>query len=582
MPSPNDKPCDYDLKSMKSPYLSGAALKLVVALLESPLRKLLTGKLLKDAGIQSLREINIDEAPTPNPLHFTGRFAAKGGSVPVEQHPDQKNASAKGFRFSGVFDYCEAYRQGRVTPTQVGENVLNAIEASNAAAPPLRAIIAVNRDDVLKQAEEAGRRIRDGEALSVFDGVPVAVKDELDMLPYPTTVGTIFLGKKPALEDASVVARLRAAGALLIGKANMHEIGLGVTGLNPHHGTARNPYNPAHYTGGSSSGPAAAVAAGLCPVAIGADGGGSIRIPSAFCGLVGLKATFGRISEYGAAPLCWSVAHIGPLAVNAVDAALTYGLIAGPDPNDPASLHQPDPELTGWNQLDLSDLRLGVYPQWFEHADSELVVTCQKMLTEFENLGAKIEEIAIPELESGRVAHIISIVGEMSQAQKQHYESNRRAYGLDVRLNMALARQLTARDYVQAQRIRTRCIAHFKHAFEKVDVILTPASAVPAPAIPAKALPDGDLDPQLSAEIMRFAPPANFTGFPAISFPAGYTAAGLPIGMQAMGRAWQEKILLRLAFAAENFVERKKPQIFYDILNPARQSRTVANVKREM
>ena len=170
-------------------------------------------------------------------------------------------------------------------------------------------MIAVNRDDVMKQAREATQRIKAGKPLSIFDGVPVAVKDELDMVPYPTTVGTSFLGKSPAKEDATVVARMRAAGALLVGKTNMHEIGINVTGLNPHHGTTRNPYNTDHFTGGSSSGSATAVAAGLVPVAIGADGGGSIRIPASFCGVFGLKPTFGRVSEHGAAPLCWSVAH---------------------------------------------------------------------------------------------------------------------------------------------------------------------------------------------------------------------------------------------------------------------------------
>ncbi len=221
--------------------------------------------------------------------------------------------------------------------------MLTAIEASDATKPPLRTFIASNPDDVLRQAEAATHRIRNGQALSLLDGVPVAVKDEVDMVPCPTTVGTAFLGPRPAKQDSTVVARMRATGAVLLGKTNMHEIGIGVTGLNLHHGTPRNPYNPDHYTGGSSSGSAAAVAAGLCPVAISADGGGSIRIPSSFCGLVGLKPTFGRISEFGAAPLCWSLAHLGAIAATATDAALAYGVLAGPDPQDANSLHQPSP-----------------------------------------------------------------------------------------------------------------------------------------------------------------------------------------------------------------------------------------------
>jgi len=201
------------------------------------------------------------------------------------------------------------------------------------------------------------------------------------------------LKKTPAERDSTIVARFREMGALLIGKANMTEIGMGVTGLNPHHGTTRNPYNPDHYTGGSSSGPATSVAAGFAPVALGADGGGSVRTPSSFCGLVGLKATFGRISELGAAPLCWSVAHNGPLAATTTDCALAYAVISGPDVDDPLTWHQPKPTLEGWNNLDLSDLTLGVYWKWFHHSDPEVATACEKLLDKFGRMGAKIKEI---------------------------------------------------------------------------------------------------------------------------------------------------------------------------------------------
>jgi Asp-tRNA(Asn)/Glu-tRNA(Gln) amidotransferase A subunit family amidase len=188
-----------------------------------------------------------------------------------------------------------------------------------------------------------------------LDGVPVPVKDEVEMLPFGTTVGTRFLGKTPAKQDSTVVARMRATGALMVGKCNMHEIGIGVTGLNPHHGTVRNPYNINHHTGGSSSGPAAAVAAGFGPVAIGADGGGSIRLPSGFCGVVGLKTTYSRVSEFGAAPLCWSVAHLGPIAGTARVVAMGFAILAGADHNDPHTHNQPEISMDGFSQLDLSD-----------------------------------------------------------------------------------------------------------------------------------------------------------------------------------------------------------------------------------
>ncbi len=555
----------YDLKSVKLPYLAGGILKLFTSLVEGPLRGLLIPSLFESAGVTWLRKQTFDEAPTYHPIHYAGELQKEASAVPEKEWP-RAASSTKGFQFASVYDFAKAYRDGKTTPEEVAQKVLDSIAASDSGNAPLRAFIAVNREDVMRQARESTQRIKARKALSIFDGVPVAIKDELDMTPYPTTAGTAFLGKTPVAEDATVVARLRSAGALLIGKANMHEIGINVTGLNPHHGSTRNPYNTDHYTGGSSSGPATAVAAGLVPVAIGADGGGSIRIPSAFCGLVGLKATFGRISEFGAYPLCWSVAHVGPLAGSATDAALTYAVIAGPDPKDPMSLHQPLPSIKGWDNLKLKGLKIGVYWPWFRHADAEVVAACETMLKEYEKMGCEIVEITIPDLEANRVAHIVTITSEMVQSLNTTYDEHHKKYGLDVRTNLALARQFSAKDYVQSQRIRTRIINHFNNAFKQVDVILTPTTAVPAPEIKKGALPDGDSDLTTTIDILRFVTAANLTGLPAISFPVGYTQKGLPIGLQVIGKAWDESTLLRMALAAEQVVERKAPQVYYKIL----------------
>ena len=555
----------YDLKSVKLPYLAGGILKFFVSLVEGPLGGLLTPSLFESAGINWLRKQAYDEPPTHHPIHFTGELKKEALAVPEKEWPSEASAT-KGFQFASVHDFAKAYRNGTTTPEEVAKKVLRAIKNSDKGDTPMKAFIAVNHDDVMRQARESTIRIKAGKALSIFDGVPVAVKDEIDMTPYPTTVGTSFLGKTPAKEDSTVVARLRSAGALLIGKTNMHEIGINVTGLNPHYGTTRNPYNPNHFTGGSSSGSATAVASGLAPVAIGADGGGSIRIPSSFCGLVGLKATFARVSEYGAAPLDWSVAHIGPLAGSATDAALTYAVIAGPDPKDPTSLHQPLPSLEGWDNKNLKGLKLGIYWPWFRHADAETVAACEAMLKEYEKMGCEIVEITIPDLEANRIAHSVSILTEMAQAMNATYEKRHKEHALDVRINLALARQFKATDYMISQRIRTRIINHFNNAFKKVDVILTPTTGLAAPEIKKGALPNGESDLSTTVEIMRFATAANLTGLPAITFPVGYTQKGLPIGLQVMGKAWDEPTLLRMALAAEQIVERKAPQVHFKLL----------------
>lgn len=555
----------YDLKSVKLPYLSGGMLKLFASLVEGPLKGLLTPSLFESAGLNWLRTQHFDENPTFHPIHHTGELQTEAASVPENEFP-QKASLTKGFQFASIHDFAKAYRDGTTTPEEVAQKVLDAIIASDKHAPALRAFIAVNREDVMRQARESTQRFKAGKPLSIFDGVPVAIKDEMDMTPYPTTVGTAFLGKTPAKEDSTVAARLRGTGALLVGKTNMHEIGINVTGLNPHHGTTRNPYNTNHYTGGSSSGSATAVAAGLVPVAIGADGGGSIRIPAAFCGLVGLKATFGRVSEFGAFPLDWSIAHIGPIAASVSDAALTYALIAGPDPKDPMSLHQPLPSLKGWDDLNLKGLKLGVYWEWFRHADAETVEVCEAMLKEYEKMGCEIVEVVIPNLEANRIAHSVSILSEMAQGMDATYATHHKEHALDVRINLALARQFSATDYLAAQRIRTRMMHHFNNALQKADVIFTPTSGIPAPEIKKGALPDGESDLSTTVEIMRFVTAGNLTGLPAISFPVGYTQNNLPIGLQAIGKAWDEKTLLRMALAAEQVIERKAPQVHYKVL----------------
>ncbi len=550
----------YDLESLELPRLVGLPLKLFAEAVENPVTaKALLGTLQKNAGVDKLRALEIDEPPTYYPLHPSSDAEEPIGDVGAWFESARSKTTVP---FATVRDYAEAYRRGDITPEEVAERVLQAIDDSDRGDKPLRAFIAIDRDDVMRQARESAKRFAEGKPLGPLDGVPVAVKDEVDMVPYGTTVGTKFLGKEPAREDATVVARMRAAGALLFGKTNMHEIGISVTGLNPHHGVARNPYDPDHFTGGSSSGSAAAVAAGFCPVAIGADGGGSIRIPSSFCGVVGLKGTFGRVSGFGAAPLDWTVGHLGPIAATAEDAAIAYAVMAGPDPKDPLSLQHPDVSLQGFDDLSLKGLKLGIYMLWFEHAESETVATCKAALKDLQSAGAEVVEITISELDPARLAHALIILSEMASAMDRYYKEHRRDFGLEARVSLALARSFTAKDYVQSQRVRTRSMRIFMDVLSKVDVIVTPTTALPAPEIPVDALPDGESDLSKVTEIMRFAFPANLTGLPAITFPVGYTGEGLPVGLQAMGRPWSEALLLRIAHVAEQFVERRRPAVF--------------------
>ncbi len=562
-----DNKIEYDLKSVSLPRMAGGLLKIFASLLESPAtRGLLLGNLLKSGGITGFRQLDVTSPPTYLPIYPTAT-----GNEQARQKADTtgfaeiiaEDSSVTASPFASIRNYAEAYQKGLATPEDVAKYILEAVEQDRQSSPGMNIMLAQDREDVLAQAHLSTQRIQAGEPLSILDGVPVAVKDEVDQVPYPTTVGTKFLGQTAAQRDSTVVARLRAAGALLIGKANMHEIGIGVTGLNPHHGTVRNPYSVDHHTGGSSSGSAAAVASGLCPIAIGADGGGSIRIPSAFCGVVGLKPTFGRVSEFGAAPLTWSMGHLGPIAVDALDAAIGYAIIAGADQNDPNSLFQPPIYMGNITELDLSDLTLGVYWDWFRHAAPSVVEACQNMLADLQKSGAKLKEIKIPELEAARVAHVITITAEMVTALDRYDHQHRKDFGLDARLNLSLARTFNARDYIKAQRVRTQLIESLQTAFLDVNAIITPTTAITAPPIRPDAQPDGESDLTTLTEIMRFATVANLTGHPAISFPAGYDPDQLPIGIQAIGRPWEEHVLLRLAYAGGVLMKRKPPEVLY-------------------
>ncbi len=556
----------YHSASLKLPRLTGRTLRLAIRLLENPLtRWLLVRRLLRDGGITRLREQSVAEIPSFQP--YTSYQA------PLKE---TKNASAllslaaapavDCTGYASIDNYLQAYRCGATTPEEVARQVLDAIADSDSRDPPLRAFISCQSDDVMRQARASGQRWRNDNPLGSFDGVPVAVKDEFDQMPYATTQGTCFLQETLTGQDATIVARLRAAGALLIGKTNMHEFGAGVTGHNPHHGTVRNPYNPSHHTGGSSSGSAAAVAAGLCPVALGTDGGGSIRIPAAFCGIVGLKPTYGRISNFGATSHGCSVSQSGPITATAHDAALTYALLAGPDAKDWVSLRQPPPTLEGFAERKLTDITLGIYRPWFEHASSVMVTVCYELLSRLEKRGAKIRDVEIPDLDAGRIGHIVTIVSEMANALDPYYAGQRQHFSLEARLNLVLGRSLYSRDYVQAQRWRTRMMNHFYRALREVDVIVTPATGCTAPLIEPDALEQGMSDLSLLTEIMRFVVPANFIGFPAITFPAGYDNEGLPVGFHVIGRPWQEHLLLRLAYVAEDLVERKLSLLHYRLL----------------
>ena len=572
----------YNLKNINVPRTSGKSLRILVGLLRTPgIRLLLIPILLKQGGLPALRKSRVKDYPIMVPSHpveikirsTDAKKSIKDFIGTIEHNTKIKSDEKKEnpikqslFQPETAADFHQAYLEEKTTPVDVAMRLLDIVSSIEESAVPLRPFIAWEERELMKQARASKERYERGEPLGILDGVPICVKDELDMPPFKTMIGTKFYNSKPPDYDATSVSRLRSSGALMVGKTNMHEIGLGVTGLNVHYGTTRNPHHLDHYPGGSSSGSAAAVSAGLSPIALGLDGGGSIRIPASLCGVVGLKTTWGRISSAGAAPLSWSVSTVGPITSSANDAALAYSYLAGPDPRQAYTENQPPVDLQDFNDSNLKGIKLGIFSDWFNHASNDIVENCEKMIEGFKSKGAIIKEVEIPELNEVRIAQIVTIATEMLTSLQNHFKIFRQPFGLDALLNLTLAKEFKGSDYVKAQRIRAELIRNLTQIFKYVDAIVSPTTACTAPPIINDSLLNGESDLRTLTELMRYAPAANIGGFPAISFPVGYDVKGLPVGMQIMGRPWSESFLLRMAKISEEFFIRHPPMMRFSLL----------------
>uniref|UniRef100_J3LV43 Amidase domain-containing protein n=1 Tax=Oryza brachyantha TaxID=4533 RepID=J3LV43_ORYBR len=446
----------YESPSLQAPHLSGFSLRAFVWLMESPiLGRLLTSILKSQNNItRMLQDTVIPERPMYRP-----------------EYPPQEAEH-------GVVVL------GDDTDPVVADHIIAAVEEWSNRKPPMPMLIYFDADDLRKQAEASTKRFHQGNPISILDGIFIAIKDDIDCFPYPSKGATTFFDKIRSVEkDAVCVARLRKCGVLFIGKANMHELGLGVTGNNPNYGTARNPHSIDRYTGGSSSGPAALVSSGLCSAAIGTDGGGSVRIPSALCGIVGLKTTYGRTDMTGALCDCGTVEVASPLASSVEDAMLVYSAIAGSRPMDKLTL-RPSPLcvpnlVSPDNNSILGSVKIGKYTEWFHDvSDPDISNTCEDALNLLcSNFGCQIEEIILPELEEMRTAHVVSIGTESFCDLNPHYRAGKRTeFTLDTRTSLALFGSFTSTDYVASQRIRRRIMYYHNEAFKKVDVIATPTT----------------------------------------------------------------------------------------------------------
>ncbi len=540
----------YDLTSVTLPRLSGVPLKLMRWLLEQPTtRSLLAPELLRNAGVAAYRQHVETSEPLAEPLLDEWPQAPASDVTHQTQAPSNPAVTSNIWQSSTQLH--EAFLAKSTTPRALIDSIIS--QRKNPVFMHLNAFIAFDDETLLLEADLSTQRYAEGTPIGPYDGIPVSIKDEFGVANYRTGGGTTFLGGSGARLDATPVARLRAAGALIVGKGQMHEIGLGVVGTNYAYGPARNPYNPAHTAGGSSGGGAAAVASCQAIIALGADGGGSIRVPAAFCGLVGLKPTYGRISSHGSAGVVKSMSFPGPIAAFPIDINASYMLMAGPDEHDRTTLHQPAPSAANMDVTDLRGKTIGYMPAWFEHADREIVAACRSMLYYLQAAGAELREISIPQLEAARVAHTIIITREILSALMHDLRIHSYKLSDETRLSLALAREFKDADLHKAQQTRATLISNLKQIFGHVDYIASPTTGLVAPPIHASAIRHGLSDLSSTFEIMRFAFVANIAGLPAISIPAGHTKSGLPMGFQLIARPWQEHELIEAAQVAEQW-----------------------------
>jgi len=446
-----------------------------------------------------------------------------------------------------------AVRRKELAPTEIVEAVLARIEALE---PTLNAFVSLTADAARTAARTVEEKLARGEDPGPLAGVPVAIKDLYETAGVRTTAGSRVFADYVPTRDATAVRRLREAGAISVGKTTTHEFAFGPTTDSPYLGPTRNPWHTDHVPAGSSGGSGAAVAAGIVPLALGTDTGGSIRMPAAACGIVGLKPSYGRVSKFGVLPLSWSLDHAGPLARSVADAALALNVLAGPDPMDPTAASAPlDDYMAAVRRAQdgLRGLRLGVPTGWLEHGvDPEVRAAFDRALDTFRDLGAAVEEVVLPPADVMTFVNRIITLGEAGAYHADLLARYGDDYAPDVRARLELAQFILARDYLTGQRLRTELSQAMAAVMTEFDALLTPTMPIPAPRIGQNrwTYPDGSSEPVQEAMI-RYTAPFSVSGQPALSVPCGFTTAGLPIGLQIVGRPFEEATILRIGAAFE-------------------------------
>ena len=429
--------------------------------------------------------------------------------------------------------------RGKVTSEKLTEECLSKIEALN---PKLNAFITVTADEALAQARQADKEIAAGRRIGPLHGIPISLKDLIDQKGVRTSAGSQLRRDHVADRDAAVTARLREAGAVFVGKTNLHEFAFGTTSEDSGFGAVRNPIDPSRSPGGSSGGSAAAVASGMSLGTVGTDTGGSIRIPAAACGIVGLKPEWGLVSTSGVVPLSRQLDHVGPLAASVADAWLLYNAM------------QPHENQIG-DQLDatpIDGLRIGrLSGYFFDRLDADVEDRVVDTIAKLQQKGAAVTDVSVPHAADMAAIYLHLVFGDAAEYHARTLVTRPQDYTTPVRLRLEMARYVLAEDYIRALRGKALIAREVDRALHGLDVLVLPALAIPAPPLGAQTMPVKGGPDAVRTLMLRCSQPFNLSGHPAISIPCGNSRDGMPIGLQLVGHKGRTPALVQAALAAE-------------------------------
>jgi len=452
--------------------------------------------------------------------------------------------NASDLRELTLLELAEKLRRRETSPAEIVRLLLDQIRRTD---DKVRAYVTVCEQSAVKQAEEAEAELRAGHDVGPLHGIPVSVKDLFETEGIRTTCGSKLMQDYIPRSDCTVVSRLKANGAIVLGKTNTHEFALG--GITP---PTRNPWNLDRIPGGSSGGSAAALAVGSAIATTGSDTGGSIRIPASFCGVVGFKPTYGRVSRAGIFPESWSLDHAGPIARYVEDAALLLRVMAGRDELDPTSSDLPVPDYVEQLKNTTAGMRVGIPSNhFFEQCDGQVTDAVTKAIGLLEDLGLRLVDFEFPNIPEIMAAYTTLDSCEASAYHERSLENRANEYQPDVRLLLEQGLFIPATYYIQALRIRALIFPKIMNLFKRFDVIVTPSEPMVAPAVGQQTVKIDGFEESVDSALVRYLAPFNLTGLPALSVPCGFSSNGLPIGMQIIGKAYDESTVLRIAYAYE-------------------------------